>query len=240
MTKVEINGREFQVDDAPDYKDFWGWVRNGRWEQYTFSLLDRYLTPQTTYLDLGAWIGPVVLYAAPLAGRAIAVEPDPVAFQALQRNIALNACVVETLQEAVCGHNGVIELGSAWLGASTTRSNPHGGGGIGAWVEGQSFTTTCSKLSTLVERLHIEGPLFIKMDVEGAEEQILSDLEFFERHKPLLYVSLHPFWWNDEPGTWKKLEQLASIYKHVLFAVNCEPLADLRSRKELIFTDERR
>jgi len=166
-----------------------------------------------TFLDLGAWIGPMSLYASRVARRIVAVEPDPVAFDILQRNIALNGGGVELINEAISNFNGSLTLGSTLLGASTTRASREAGP-CGPWAPGQEFTVKCSALRTFVEAHALEDPLFIKMDVEGSEEQILSDLSFFREHKPALFVSLHPFWFKSAYAVSRTLGELRGIYRH--------------------------
>jgi FkbM family methyltransferase len=220
--KINLYGKERQVDDGPLNKDFWGWVSDKKWEAYTFQIFDRFLKPEMTYLDLGAWIGPTVLYAADMAKRSVAVEPDPVAFEFLTRSIQANGLKVETFQEAITGFEGSITLGSGLLGQSTTRMNRNAGGGIGAWEEGQTFITPCTTLRAFVEKHNLEDPLFIKMDVEGAEESILRDFEFFAERKPTLYISLHPFWWTQQEQAWETIRRVGRLYKHVLKATTFE------------------
>jgi FkbM family methyltransferase len=99
----------------------------------------------------------------------------------------------------------MVTLGSGLLGASTTRQNPLAGGGIGAWEPGQSFEVPCETLRGFVERLKLEDPLFIKMDVEGSEEDILEDLDFFRQRQPILYLEQHSWWWKDERDCRRKI-----------------------------------
>ena len=39
-------------------------IHYGNWEEDTFNILDHYQNPYKTYIDIGAWIGPTVLYSA--------------------------------------------------------------------------------------------------------------------------------------------------------------------------------
>lgn len=170
--------------------------------------MDAYLTPDHTFLDLGAWIGSHSLYASQIAKMVIAVEPDPIAASILKKNVPAG---VEVLNCAIVGSKGIVTLGSGLLGASTTRVNPNAGGGIGPWADGQTFSTWGTTLRRLVEKLELKDPLFIKMDVEGSEEGILDDVEFFAEHKPVLFLEKHPWWWSDEAKTLKLIEQVSKV-----------------------------
>lgn len=217
---VAIHGQEFTVDDHPDNKEFWGWVNGSRWETHSFVLLDKYLSPEHTFVDVGAWIGPLSMYAGRVAKRTVAIEPDPVAFARLTEN-----CLppIELHRLAIMNSRGRVKLGSGYLGASTTRMNPHAGGGIGAWEPGQEFEIECMPLREFIAEQNIENP-FIKIDVEGAEEEILKDETLFQELNAPLFISLHPFWWRAPETTWKQVESLSSNFitlnAHTLGAVH--------------------
>lgn len=104
-------------------------------------------------------------------------------------------------------------MGSGFLGASTTRTNPNAGGGIGAWEEGQSFKVFGISLRHFYWSRTLRDPLFIKMDVEGSEEEILQDVDFFAEHKPILYLETHPWWWKDEQATRKNIDLIGQVCK---------------------------
>jgi FkbM family methyltransferase len=205
-----INGRSFEVAAEP--ADFWGWVKEGRYDR-EWNTLSAYLRPEHTFLDLGAWIGSHSIYAATIAKRVVAFEPDPIAHAILIRNAALSPYRFEVSPVAIAGHEGFVRLGSGLLGASTTRRNPAAGGGIGEWQPGQELDAPCATLRAVAEDLRFEDPLFIKMDVEGSEEEILEDVEFFKERKPILYLETHPFWWKDEPAMRKRIEEIS---KHAM------------------------
>jgi len=224
MRTVNIYGKQFTVADEP--ADFWGWVEEGRYNQ-EWAILSKFLRPEHTFIDLGAWVGSHSLFASTITKHIIAVEPDPVAFEILKTNIVANGYHGLPVRVAITGHEGDITLGSGLLGASTTRANRHEGAGIGAWEEGQSFNINCTTLRNFVKA--IADPMFIKMDVEGSEEDILQDFGFFQEHKPTLYLELHPFWWKNEEAGWDSVRQVAGLYKNVL-DIHMRPI-DLNSLK---------
>ena len=198
------------VADEP--ADYWGWVREGRYN-HEWAVYDKYLKPEHTFVDLGAWVGSHSLYASLTAKRIVSVEPDPVAYKILIENLFYLSPRPETFVkgQAITDHEGTVKIGSAWLGASTTRLNPNAGGGIGAWVDGHQVDVKCTTLRKLCAEF--PDPLFIKIDVEGAEELIFEDVAFFQERKPIVYVELHPFWWKDEQKAWKAFEAVKVLYK---------------------------
>lgn len=210
-TAVKYGGYEFNVEPEP--ADFWGWVEEGRYDSEWRALL-AHLKPEHTFIDLGAWVGSHSLLASRIAKRVIAVEPDPVAHKILSDNLCQNGVNALGFEAAVSDKSGRIELSSEALGWSTTRANPAAGGGIG---ESKVFITAPSlTISEVIEMAKASDPLFIKMDIEGSEEQVLSDVAFFKQHKPTLYIELHPFWWHDEAKTWRQLAELSAVYNRTL------------------------
>jgi FkbM family methyltransferase len=201
---VKMLGEEFEVADQP--ADYWGWVSEGRYD-HEWQVYAERLKPEHTFVDIGAWVGAHSLYASRITTNVIAVEPDPVAWEILKEN--LTNTPAKLLKVAVSKkYGGTITLGSGVLGASTTRKNYRTNDG---WASIDTFDAPTVDLRTLVATL--PDPLFIKMDVEGSEEDILADIDFFKERKPALLIELHPFWWVNEAAGYEKLAKLFDIYQ---------------------------
>lgn len=177
-----------EVLEAPDRElwDFWGRFAAGQWEPETFEVLDRMLTPDGCYVDVGAWIGPTVLYAARLCREVVAVEPDPVAWSQLIRNLSLNGVRnVTPLGFAVDDHkgNGILYSRGGWGDSMSTTMIP----------SGDARPVPTMRLADLIGDDEI---CLIKIDIEGAESRVLPDAAGFlaARRIPCL-VSLHEPWW---------------------------------------------
>jgi FkbM family methyltransferase len=201
---VTLSGESFRVVPDP----FWEWAASGTWEPYTFATLAKYLPLHKTYLDVGAWIGPTALYASRFCNRIIAIEPDLVAYQTLRENAALNGNVIRAMYPvALMDYDGTVLLGSEEMGNSMTRlSAAHPGCAVAEVL--------CETISTFVDDLEVERPIFIKMDAEGAEEFILRDKAFFEKHKPTLYLSLHPQWFRNPGTAMETIDGIGKLYAH--------------------------
>lgn len=202
-----IRGKQFEV--APEPADFWGWVARGNYNA-EWEILEKLVRPEDTFIDLGAWVGSHSLYASTKARQVISVEPDPVAFEILEANLKPIGVLP---QRTAVGQEGMITLGSGRLGASTTRANPHAGSGIGPWEQGQQFDIASTTLRNFAKDL--PDPLFIKIDIEGDEEYVMRDFEFFKERKPTLSLETHPFWWANE-ATWDNIRRIAGLYRNVL------------------------
>ena len=182
---ITIRGRHFKCD--PDHLGLWRWIAGGSWEPRTLDVFDRYLTSESIYYDIGAWIGPTVLYASRTAREVYAFEPDPTAYSYLLTNLRLNDVTnAHTFNIALMPEDGSVAMASfgGEAGDSQTSVLKSGGGGsttaLGlSWTTWQSLTRA-------------PNPTFIKMDVEGAEFRLLPKLcDLFERHRPTLYLSTH-------------------------------------------------
>jgi len=182
-------GVTFNVADRNEYSAFWDWYETDDWEPETVAVFTRFLRPDTRYVDLGAWIGSTVLLAAPLVSRIVCVEPDPLAFAALSENLAVNPEVMgktTAVQAAVGATDGSVILTSAGKGGDSNSSVARAGD------TGARWETEQVSLATLLSRAALGPPDFIKLDIEGAEYDLLSTGPLQLNRPPTLYVALHP------------------------------------------------
>lgn len=179
-----LNGEPFRLD--PYHSKFWRKASQGTWEPETFEVLDRFLTPESDYLDIGAWIGPTVLYGARKARHVWCFEPDPTAFRHLAWNLDLNNIRnVSAFGVALSDQFGIARMASVRgePGDSTSsllHDGAHGSDALTiAWDQFESVNDL-SKVS------------LVKMDIEGAEFFVLPTLlPWLKKHRPALYLSLH-------------------------------------------------
>jgi FkbM family methyltransferase len=196
--KVIKNDQEILVKDQP----FWNLFDSG-WEADSFDVLDHFLTKDVIYIDVGAWIGPLVLYASRKCKQAYAIEADSVAYEELCKNIEANIFQILTFKQAIYNYDGEIQL-SGNAGDSMTR--------VGAYKT--DFHVPCQTLNTFVIQNDIQNPMFIKMDIENAEEFVLEQIDFFEKYKPILFISLHPQWFKDQVKGMETIRKVGRLYRH--------------------------
>ncbi len=187
---VHLPRADFLVSADPRYAAFWQSVQDGRWEPDTFQALQEHVRPEDAYLDIGTWIGPTVLFAARLARRAIAVEPDPVACAALLANLALNPTVAERTEVfavALGPETGLLDLRTQEFGDSMTSALPGRGG--------RTITVSAIEVAPFLARaLNGEASAFLKIDVEGAEYDLaprICDWLEAQAVRADLLVSMH-------------------------------------------------
>lgn len=170
-------GFEFEVVDTACGFDFWTWFESGTWEPDTFEVLTEFLHPGVTFLDVGAWIGPISLVASRMCDRVVAVEPDPVAHEELYANLALNQIHNVDVYEMAVGVTDFVDLGrdaEGRFGDSMTS----------VLYTVDSFTVPAEPLEAFVP----DNCGLIKVDIEGAERWVLDD---FDLPCPM-WLSTHP------------------------------------------------
>lgn len=187
-TPRKIRLRETVLSVADDQPTFWDKVEGGLWEPETLALIDRQVAPGTTFLDLGAWVGPTALYAAARGARVIALEADPVALAQLRRNLAVNPALaqrIEVLARAVHAAEGRVAFG-ARRKPGDSMSSVLIAPGAATWM---ADTMTPLALAARIG----PGRLFVKLDIEGGEYQLLPAMRpLLDRADCMVLVSFHP------------------------------------------------
>jgi FkbM family methyltransferase len=130
-----------------------------------------------TVVDVGAHIGLYTLIAAKKvgpSGKVIAIEPDPENFKILKKNILLNRLMnVEALQCAVYSTKEKVKLFLPEIEGGRTIFN--------TVMQDRARTSTenfieveANTLDDILESINIREVNWIKIDVEGAELEVLK------------------------------------------------------------------
>lgn len=191
IRKVNFRGREFLVSVSSNF-GFWEMLESGEWEPQTFEVFDKFIDEQTTFLDIGGWIGSTALYGAQLADQTLVFEPDSAARVELQRNVNLNLeegilDKVTVFPHAIAPESGRVELGFR-TGSGDSMSS------VLLYSENTTTVESVSLDQIIAEHGLNEKRLFIKMDVEGFEYDILSSLgDLTDKLKnATFFISFHP------------------------------------------------
>lgn len=196
---VFVHRRAFRVRCGDARRAFWNRVGAGLWEPQTFEVFQRFLRPDRSYIDMGAWIGPTVLYGAMLSRRVHALEPDPVAYAELAANVDANPALQPNIRLYPCGigpESGPLQLyaGGLYFGEQSHFGDSMSGMLAAPGVVGQP----CREVQGMdLERFlalnAIDDCNFIKMDIEGGEYSVIPGLWRRLRGTglPTLYVSFH-------------------------------------------------
>ena len=210
--RVQVGEVEFFVEED-EFGPFWRRVADGDWEPASFGVLDRMLTADSTFLDVGAWIGPLTLYAANLAQQCHAVEPDSRARAGLLANVARNprlAGQIHVHPEAVWDVNGEAQMGNI--------TSDVGGDSMSSLLFGtaaNSWAVECVTLESLISG--IDMPSLVKIDIEGAEVEVLNgSRDYLEQLHPPLFLSVHGRFWSDPLPRMRALLDVLSPYREIL------------------------
>jgi FkbM family methyltransferase len=213
----------------PVQHDFWRWLaRTPSWEEATLRIMRHYLRdvrPRAgaVLVDFGAWIGPTVLFGALFADEVLALEPDPLAFEAAVANVALNpelARRVWLFNECIAPQAGNVSM--VGRGESSSRI----AGLVGAPETDDAtpivptFVARCRTLPDFLAaaRVGAERIALIKMDVEGAEAALLPALAPWLAglpRRPPIWLSLHrAHYARGEADLRALLDAAAPLYKY--------------------------
>lgn len=207
--EVRLGGSPMRA--LPYDKAFWDAVDAGQWEPETLQLYESVISPGMQYCDIGAWIGPTVLYARHCGARVTCFEPDPLAYERLLGNLRLNGALdVTTFHCALGKDDGFREMGAmvGSLGKSATS--------LLGTSAAQKVKVPCLSWSSANALFTLPRFDFIKMDIEGGEVELLPlMLGYLAEYKPSLLLSTHWSFLDERGGNElaSSLVSLSSMYK---------------------------
>lgn len=183
---------EFKVTFDPERIEFWKKYETLKWENEIFDTIENYVSNDTYFVDIGAWIGPVSLYAKNYTNKLIMFEPDPEAFSNLVKNFNLNYNnklddkIILNELAVIADNKKKINLNSDKFGES----------GSSIYLENSSRQTQVNSINFLdmIKKYNlIDKKLFFKIDIEGYEYELLIRYKyFFKKLNASVFFSLHP------------------------------------------------
>jgi FkbM family methyltransferase len=204
-----IKKNEYFVLSDPKFIEFWQKYQFNKWENNLFRVLDQYLNEDTTFVDIGAWIGPVTLYAAKISKKVISVEPDPVAFKILKEHIDINNLKNVSLDDSALTEktSDTILLGSKSFGNSGTSIYN---------LENEQIKVKAVNFANFIKIKDISNDkIFFKMDIEGAEFEIIKKYNFlFKQLNNNIHITFHPIIF------YKKIKKEKIYYKSQLIFIS--------------------
>ena len=167
---------------------FWHKFAKG-WEPETEHVFQSFIKSGSTCLDIGAWIGPTILFSLAYgAEKIVAVEPNPQSYSVLKKTIELNPHIadkVTLVNLAVSADTGTIKMGLDEDESDTSMFGINKKG-----IEIQTTTVT-----GLIEDHQLNQINLIKIDIEGAESLLVNDLIALGKvSNQCIHLSIHvPF-----------------------------------------------
>jgi len=137
---------------------------SGRWDKEVAAAVRAHLKRDSVFVDVGANVGYFSLLAAAHCTQVVSFEPNPFCVSQLRSNIELNRFQnidVRPIGLSDCRGTGTLHVSG-------------GGTNVGAGTLNRVTGTAIPiQLETLDDQLQQTSPSLIKIDVEGAELQVL-------------------------------------------------------------------
>ena len=143
-------------------------------------------------IDLGANIGLFSIFAAPVCEKVFSVEPTPSHFALMEELVDLAGIKnIEMLNLAVGLEDGeaefnIHERNSTMNSFISHRTDPH---------SGKTVKVKTQTLNSIIDSLDVDRIGFVKMDIEGFENEVVFEESFEEALTKIdgLYVEVHDF-----------------------------------------------
>jgi FkbM family methyltransferase len=149
----------------------WSRLRSVEKEPFTVEWIEHSVQTDDVFYDIGANVGAYALIAAQRTENVFAFEPSPATYRDLAENVVLNGCDsnVTTLPLALWSETRLLSLDA--------RSREPGAARHRLLEDAPSGSVVGASLDDLVERVGLPTPTHAKIDVDGAEYEVLVGAE---------------------------------------------------------------
>jgi FkbM family methyltransferase len=191
------------------------------YEKHTVDFINQNCKPGDTVFDLGAHLGLLSVAMARCvapAGRVIAFEPSPFTNKLLKKIVRINHLqkVVEVRAEAVSGSSGSATFHFTTDEASNANS-------LMTEAGPDEVRVKTIKLDDFAESRTL-SPSVIKIDVEGAELQVLKGAaRIIQQFRPALWLALHPVALRTSGTSLQNIWELLNDFKMTAYASERDP-----------------
>lgn len=170
-------------------------IQDGYWEYWLTQFMARVVKPGNSVIDIGANVGYYSVLLADLVGsngRLIAVEPNPLMFALLQKNLQVNGFAANSTSLNMAITRDVSSANTTFF---VPFNEPKNGrlvfGGENVEFLRQHGDVFDVRLGALTHE-DVPSVDFIKIDVEGAEMDVLDSLsDTIERHHPQIICEVN-------------------------------------------------
>ena len=192
--EISLRGKPTFIDIEYEEKigiygqDFWTLINNDAYESETFDFIQRNFFTCAFFFDIGAATGCMSIYAAQLGYEVVAFEPQYSVFEALRRNIVLNPDLHRNIESV---HALVVNSKSQ----EDKEISDFFTSGASGPLESLSYSVTRVSMQDLFHKANLDAKTVFKVDIEGAEFNLLRDVELLSELKArnsVMYLSLHP------------------------------------------------
>lgn len=188
----------------------------GTYEVPSQNIFAQYLKEGDVFYDIGANVGFFSVIAAKLVGntgKVYAFEPGKENAATVRHNVELNNFKwVEVIEKAVSHTSGTGQL----LLAEYSGGHALATADVPPDLTGE-VTVDLVSIDELIEQQQIMPPNFVKVDVEGAELDVLQGMrETIETHKPTIIYEVDD---GDRFSYDRKYRELAAFFKSLNYQV---------------------
>ena len=161
-------------------------------EPITTKLISKKLTSGMICLDIGSNIGYYALLEHKLVGKegkVIAIEPSPLNFQYLQKNIKLQDTNNILCYNFAAGNKNGETKFLIYAESNGCMTIPDG---EEAKFPGKVIKVPVKQIDTFLDEIKLEKVDFVRMDVEGYENYIFEGMQnTLKTHKPIIQIEVH-------------------------------------------------
>lgn len=156
-------------------------------------------------IDIGAHHGAYAIVLGKMlqktGGKVIAVEPNPISFAVLERNVKLNGLDSTIICERVAVSDQAGKMNISLEDVQSGISNQESSGSVSVDV---------ITLKMLMEKHNISHVDVLQIDVEGAEIPVLNGFSWGNASVGKIYCELHPYAWPDFGYSGSDVQQFLS------------------------------
>ena len=169
-------------------------LETGVWEPESIQAVADHLSPGATFMDVGAHIGYYSLKAATKVGpngHIVSIEPNPQTLAKLRANLeASNARIASVWPVACAASESTLQLFAA-PGSNTGESSLSKDNASQEGAAPVAYSVRARPLDDIVKEAKLDRVDVIKIDVEGAEFEVLKGAaKTLDDFRPALVVEL--------------------------------------------------
>ena len=176
--RIHLKGFRYPVQFRPNATDAHVLIQNLVREEYGRFRFDE---PPKTIVDAGAYIGDVSIYFLERFSncQVIALEPDTESFLLASKNLTAFADRVTLFNQGLWCVDTALTLSGALTGATVTKA------------DAGCKAVDCVSMTTLLNHCSVNQVDLVKLDIEGAEQQVLLNANDWLERTDRLIVEFH-------------------------------------------------
>jgi FkbM family methyltransferase len=191
-----ISGTNINIDLENDHygKDFWVKIEHCKYEPDTIKFIESNCNSNVDFIDIGAANGAFTILSALNNARTLSIEPDPKMSKICAKNLSLNPNVSKFVTVA---NFAVATKSSEILFSKKLNSKILSDIVFTGHDKYINIKIQTKSLNEIISDFHKDKNrgLIIKMDIEGAEWEILRDktcINNLKENRALMLLATHP------------------------------------------------